>query len=302
MNSSFFGYKSAGLEKIWLMKLILVLVKACASLDGIVYTGFSGGCPSAREVEADVGKIRRHTNQIRMYGNECGQVNNALGAISRQNLDMKVLVGLWTRDNKLDQNCDSLIQLLKRNPSYQNHIVGVTVGNEDVYSGIPSGVVAGNIRSVRAKFGANGLGHISVSTAEVGHMWNQELAAASDVIYANIYSFFSAGNNNINDAANAITLQADNLRSKFGKPIVIAETGWPSGGNYPQPHFAEPSLPNQKRFLEILDCTARGKGYRYFVLEAFDNSAKGAPGSVERNFGVLDPSGNLKSGALSPRC
>lgn len=283
------------------MKLVVVLLQAVASkaLSGFVYTGFGrGACPSAAEVERDLERMHRHTDRIRIYGDECGQISHALAAIARRKLSMKVLVGLWTRDGRLEESSDKLVRLLQRKPAYRNHILGITVGNEDVFNGTPSGVVAANIIRIRGKLLASGL-EFPVSTAEVGHLWSQDLIDASDAIHANLYTFFGKGNNDMAAAAKGVVRQADALRRKTAKPVVISETGWPAGGSYPYDHFGTPSPANQRLFLEKLTCLSRG--YRFFVLEAFDSPAKGDPGSIERQFGLLDASGNFREG-FAPKC
>ncbi|KAJ9063035.1 hypothetical protein DSO57_1004327 [Entomophthora muscae] len=283
--------------KIILLVLGILSFIGCAkSLSGFTYsTILKSGCKRRSQLVKELRIINRRTKHIRIYGNDCNQVQRIISVIIRHRLRLRVLVGIWTRDNKLKQESNRLVRLLRRKRSYKKYISGVVVGNEDVFNGVPSGVVAGNIRSVRAKFRRNGLGRIAISTAEAGHKWSSDLIAASAVVYANIYSFFGQANGNMNQAAQSIVIQALELQKRARKKVVISETGWPSQGNFAGTQYAAPSLANQARFLGSFICNARKHKVKFYLHEPFDSNWKGTPSSIEQHFGILNRNGRFKT-------
>ncbi|KAJ9075049.1 hypothetical protein DSO57_1000332 [Entomophthora muscae] len=227
------------------------------------------------------------------------------GAIIQRKLRLRVLVGLWTRSQTLVVETDKLAMLLKEDTSFPPLVLGVTVGNEDIFNGVPQAQVISNMRQVRVRMIQHGFQSISISTAEVGHLWSRELARASDVVYANIYSFFSRRSDHpdMRIAAQSIVQQAQTIAANVAgsKPVVISETGWPSAGNRSVEYFDDPSIDNQRTFLELLVCNTRKHNLDFFALEAFDASWKPGP-SIEANFGVLNKYGSFKAGYLNPPC
>lgn len=289
------------------LSLFCVLARGfqpAAVLSGLGYSAMRpGGCKTLAEVGDELEKVGRHTTRIRIYGTECEQLRMILGVIKQRRLRLRVLVGLWTRGLSLDSETDKLALLLKEDAAFPPLVTGVTVGNEDVFSGIPQAQVIANICQVRERMVTHGFTNISVSTAEVGHLWTKELADASDVVYANLYSFFSrrADTPDMRIAARSIVSQAKGIAVSIAgpKPVVISETGWPSAGDTSLDYFADPSVENQRTFLELLVCHARNHRFDFYALEAFDAPWKLGP-SIEAHFGVLDPQGNFKAGTLAP--
>jgi hypothetical protein len=72
-----------------------------------------------------------------------------------------------------------------------------------------------------------------------------------------------------------------------GKDILVGEAGWPSAGR--QREGAVPSQVNQARFVRGFVARARSEGWRYNLIEAFDQPWKRAQeGAVGGYWGLFD--------------
>ena len=119
-----------------------------------------------------------------------------------------------------------------------------------------------------------------VSTAEPWHVWHDhpELAREVDYIAVHILPYWEGVPRA--DALDHVMMRYRDLRRAFpGKPILIAEVGWPSAGH----RFggAEPSRVDQAEFVRgFLNLAARER-LDYFVMEVFDQGWKrGLEGEV----------------------
>jgi len=97
-----------------------------------------------------------------------------------------------------------------------------------------------------------------------------EVLDVCDIVGAHIYPYWRGV---------SLSGSMDFLRQKYselvdlsGKEVLIAETGWPSGGN--TVGEAVPTPENAKRYFEEFIEWADHEGVRYFYFEAFDESWK----------------------------
>ncbi len=120
---------------------------------------------------------------------------------------------------------------------------------------------------------------VPITTAEVWDVWNEnpDLAAAVDFVAAHFYPFWEGEpieRANQSLWRNYDTLQAT-LRSAYPEadmPVVIGETGWPSGGA--RWREAEPGPRNQRRFIEEFMAEACKRSIPFYFFEAFDEEWK----------------------------
>lgn len=179
---------------------------------------------------------------------------------------LTVTAGAWL-DHRLDRNLrevDSLIEELESNSNIDRAIVG----NESVLRG-DLNVAKLSVHLARVRQVAQ----VPVSTAEPWHVWLKypELADHVDFIAAHLLPYWEGVATD--DALGFVWDRYAALKKAFpGKPILIAEVGWPSGGN--RQKWAKPSLVAQAKFVRQFLKTAETQGADYFVMEAFDQPWK----------------------------
>src|SRR5262249_50650822 len=144
------------------------------------------------------------------------------------------------------------------------------VGSEVVLRGdLPLAELIALIASVRSRIPAS----IPVAYADVYSVLleHPELIVATDVVFSNHYPYWEGI-----DAAAAVrelSFQYLQLVAVAGaRPVVISETGWPSGGN--AVGLAIPSLANAANYLLEFVSWARANGVSFYYFEAFDEAWK----------------------------
>ncbi|KAJ9054488.1 hypothetical protein DSO57_1013978 [Entomophthora muscae] len=264
-------------------------------LSGVCFSPYEKKhCRDPKIIKHQIEMLSAITSRLRLYSIDCGQLELVLEAIDKKNLTLKVLAGLWTRNENepIEKMVTDFNAILDKNPKYPSYIDGIVVGNEDIFSGKPEQQVIENINKVRSKLKGRS---IPIGTAEIPTNWTPSLVKACDVIYANIYSFFDPKTiaKGMKKAARLVIERAEQIPS-LGKKVVISETGWPSQGETAsRDSYGAPTVDNQGRFLENFACRAAKKNMTYYIMEAFDGDWKEGP-SVEKNFGLMTPEGQLK--------
>ncbi len=220
--------------------------------------------PSEAQIDEDLALLADKTYAVRTYS-----VGNSYREIPRlaEKHGLNVALGAWiSGDPEADkQEMDTLIYLARHN--YKN-IVRVIVGNEAIFRNeVTVDEAIANLKYVKKRVWT------PVSLAEPWHIWikHPELAEHVDYIAAHILPYWEG--QSIDNAVEFAIEIYDKLQATFpGKPIVIAEVGWPSNGRpYQQ---ATPSQANQASFLRRFLEQAELRGYTYYVMEAFDQPWK----------------------------
>jgi exo-beta-1,3-glucanase (GH17 family) len=128
----------------------------------------------------------------------------------------------------------------------------------------------------------------------LGQPGNAAVLAAVDVVMATIYPFWEGVA--IDQAVSALAARHATLAARVpGKPVIVAETGWPTCGNPVGP--AVPTPANAARYLREVLAWAEGSGVEVHYFEAFDESWKATNNRPpqEACWGVWDRLGNLKA-------
>ncbi|MBL8271035.1 glycosyltransferase, partial [Steroidobacter sp.] len=127
-----------------------------------------------------------------------------------------------------------------------------------------------------------------VSTAEPWHVWIKHPELVEHVDYLAVHMLPYWEGIPVEGAIEYIAARMDQLRAAYpGKPIVIAEVGWPSDGRTRE--GAAASTSNQAMFLRRFLERARHEGYIYYVMEAFDQPWKTRyEGAVGAYWGIYD--------------
>lgn len=135
---------------------------------------------------------------------------------------------------------------------------------------------------------------VPVATADVSKTFidNPAITAACDLIFANIYPYWSG--KSIDCAMQYFDDQYRALKkAAAGKEIRISESGWPSGGNAISEAQATPD--NAAIYLRHLLGWSAANAVQVFVFEAFDEEWKAEEeGPQGAHWGLFDEAGALK--------
>lgn len=284
------------------------------TLSGVGYGPYHAGqnpnffiSPSAEEVAADMPTLAAVTNYIRIYSST-GPAAEILRAAQAAHLC--VSLGIWlgrdTRANAAEISAG--IRLARSTPAVRS----VIVGNEVLLRGdLTLSRLLGDIGKVRAA-----LGHtVAISTADDFHQWlaHPQLARAVDFVTVHIYPFWQHAL--IGSAIKLLGQDYQQVARRFpGKPVVIGETGWPSGSGNPardRPRASGtaggPGPVNQARYFHGFVTWASRHHVPYFYFEAFDETWKTGEHGVGTHWGLYDQGGHRKAAlarwlpAASPR-
>lgn len=214
---------------------------------------------SAETIREDLRVLRPYFDGLITYGSSPGEGIDQVVPLAATLHYKAVAVGIW--DITSDEEIATAIRLAREYPAW---VVAVIVGNEGLLFGrYDTARLERAIQRVRAA-----LPHVAISTSEpIGEYGDQDLLRMTDFHAPNIHPWF-AGEERRQDVRAAVDYVKERLKalqSVSAKPILLHETGLPSG---PEPHatparqaefwrilFAE--LPNTKRrnvaFFEAFD-------------------------------------------------
>lgn len=249
-----------------------------------------GRHPGAAEVARDVALLAGHAAALRTYGSlgGGGLVPEAAGRHG-----MEVMQGAWLSGEAAADEAEllALAGLAAAHPNIRRALAG----NEAVLHGLlEPAALAAHMARVRRDTG------LPVSTAEPWHIWlgHPELARGADFLAVHILPYWDGVP--VEEAAGYVLRRYRELEARYpGKPVVIAETGWPSEG---EPlGGAVPSVAAQALFTARFLDLARREGLDYFLLEAFDQPWKRRrEGSVGGAWGLWDAGRTPKPALPAP--
>ena len=245
----------------------------------------AGVFPSDEEVDADMATLASLSHFIRIYSSTGPAAGILRAAEKRQ---VCVNLGIWLgRDSAANTREITAGEQLASSKAVQ----AITVGNETLYRGDLSPEQLGRIlQQVRAK-----LGHtVQLTTAETSEQWmaHPELVNEVDFLSVHLYPFWQG--EPIASAISALDRMYQQIKSiSRGKPVIIAETGWPSSGPAKGRAIASPE--NQARyFKDFLTWDQQQKEpVQYFYFEAFDEGWK-KEGGVGAHWGIYQQDGAVK--------
>ena len=238
-----------------------------------------GRLPSVAEIDADLALLAGKTHAVRTYSME-----GALAEIPRlaHAHGINVAVGAWI-DTRLDNNESEVERLIEVAAANRHNVVRAIVGNEALLRGdVDPERLTGYLERVRAALG------VPVSTAEPWHVWLKHRSLADHVDYLAVHMLPYWEGVDLDAAVEYVVRRMGELQRAFpGKPIVIAEVGWPSNGR--TRHAAVASEANEAIFLRRFLARAAAEKYVYYVMEAFDQPWKRvSEGAVGAYWGVYD--------------
>ncbi|MEK6776579.1 MAG: glycosyltransferase [bacterium] len=239
---------------------------------------FLGIMPTAKEISEDLALLAGKTHAVRTY-----TVDGVLAEVPAlaHNYGINVSLGAWISQDleKNEMEIEALIRIARESVN----VVRVTVGNEAILRGdVPVELMIKYLDRVRAAL------TIPVSTAEPWHVWikHPELGAHVDFIAAHMLPYWEGVH--LDTAIDYVVERTNELKAAFpGKPIVLAEVGWPSNGRTRKSAVATES--NEAIFLRQFLARAQKEKYTYYIMEAFDQPWKRtSEGAVGAYWGVYD--------------
>lgn len=240
------------------------------------------GYPETR-IRLDIERIKKFTGAIRIYGVDRG-LDRVLPMAAANGI--RVSLGLHLGRDKT-QNDLEIARGMKLLVPFGKIISRVYVGNEILRRrDLSAADLAAYVRRVRV-FIADPA--VSVGTAELWGDWikNPDLAKACDFIGAHLSPYRDGVA--VAGAVDYIAQRTAELQATApGKPVVIAETGWPSAG--PAIKDAVPSPAAQDQFARAFLARAVEQNYDYNFVEAYDQpwKGKGAEGPAGASWGLFD--------------
>lgn len=240
-----------------------------------------GPYPGEDDLWGDMPLLSLAANAIRTYGTENGLERIPAVALE-SSPQLKVNVGAWIGQD-LDANGRQIANLIKTVRSFSN-VDRVTVGSEVMLRGdVTEDQLIEYIRQVKREIG------LPVTTAETWSRWldHPRLAQEVDFLQVNIFPYWEDPIAiPIDRAVPFIIEKYQAVKLQYpDKPIVIGETGWPTGGE--TRGGAVPGLENQRRFIKEFLAWALPGGVDFYFFEAFDENWKGRlGGEVEKQWGI----------------
>ena len=234
--------------------------------------------PTDAEIDQDLQLLEGKTLAVRTYSNY-GTLAHVPQLAERHGIN--VTVGAWV-DGHTDSDeaeLDAAIELARTHIN----VVRVIIGNEVVLRGdIPIEKLEKYLDKARDAIGQ------PVSTAEPWHVWlaHPELADHVDFIGVHLLPYWEGVS--VETAVDYSFAQFRRLQKAFpGKPIVVAEVGWPSRGRTRE--YAVASDSNEALFLRRFLKRAEKEQIVYYLMEAFDQPWKAyQEGAVGSYWGVYD--------------
>ena len=178
---------------------------------------------SAAQIQQRLAIIAPYTHRVRTFGclnglGQTGQLARATG--------LQVAIGAWISRDLAANNAEIACAVAVANSGNADMII---VGSEALLrNDVTEQQLLAYMQTVRSQVPAG----VLVATADVyGQLLSRPaVIAASDVVMANIYPYWEG--RPIQTAVAALDAAYRQLvTASNGKPVIISETGWPSGGN-----------------------------------------------------------------------
>jgi glycoside/pentoside/hexuronide:cation symporter, GPH family len=231
------------------------------------------------------------TRWVRSFS--CTEGHELIPELARER-GLKTMVGAWIGNDRVrnEREIAALVHLA------QAGLVDIaTVGNEVLLRGeLPEAEVMACIQRVRALLPATV--QVGCVDAYSEFLDRPALVQACDVLLANCYPFWEGVN--IADAPLALQhMHALLLQVAGGKPVIVAETGWPGQGLAVA--AAVPSRENAMRYFIDAQDWARRESAPLFYFSSFDEPWKrGQEGEVGAQWGLWDKDERPKYGIAEP--
>ena len=230
--------------------------------------------------------IRPYTRWIRSFS--CSMGHQATPRLARR-AGLRTLVGAWlgSDEERNREEIEGLVELAREG------VVDIAaVGNEVLLRGdLDEQALLACIDEVRARAPGVPVGYVDAYFLFEKH---PRITAACDVVLVNCYPFWEGcPREQALQAMQAMYLRA--VAVAGGRPVVIAETGWPDRGAAQGASL--PSKDDAMRYFIDTQDWARRSGVPMFYFSSFDEAWKAdAEGDVGVAWGLWDEHARLKHG------
>ncbi|MBU0601399.1 MAG: glucan 1,3-beta-glucosidase [Gammaproteobacteria bacterium] len=241
---------------------------------------------SRERIDADLERLSKISGCVRLYSVDQGL--DQVPQLAAQH-GLKVLLGAWIGGDA-EKNDAELSQAIALANRYGDVVRGLIVGNEVLLRREQTAdAMAEYLERARRET------TVPVTYADVWEFWlkNAGLAQHVDFVTVHILPYWEDAPQPVDGALAHVESVMERVQAVFDKPLLIGETGWPSEGK--QRDGARPGLIEQARFLREFLIAAEAHGWRYNIIEAFDQPWKRQlEGTVGGFWGVLDSDGRAK--------
>lgn len=236
------------------------------------------------QIQKRMAVIAPYSKWVRSFS--CTDGNEHIPRVAKAQ-GLKTMVGAWIGKDK-EQNKIEIQTLIKL--AVDGLVDIAVVGNEVLLRNeLSEQELLDYIAQVKAA-----IPNIPVGYVDAYYQFNEspELVKAVDVVLANCYPFWEGSSI---DYASTYLKQMHAVTKAIakGKPIIIAETGWPNSGDISK--GAVPSTENAMKYFINANNWAREEVIDMFYFSSFDESWKvHHEGDVGQRWGLWDKNENLK--------
>jgi GPH family glycoside/pentoside/hexuronide:cation symporter len=271
---------------------------ALPRLEGIAFSPYrEGQSPDRRspigeaQIRERLAAIAPYAAAIRIYGMLDGL--ERIPRIARMEFGLKVAAGVWLDRRHAAANEAGMSNLIAA--ARRGDVDIAVIGNETLFfrrlatdRALNAAALLGFIRRFREA--APG---VPVTTADNfdALLQHPEVTAACDRIFVHIHPYFMGVA--AAEAVGHVAARFDEIRTAVGgKPVVIAETGWPSCGEPRGGALPDPA--NAARYRRDFIAWAAQAKAPYFYFAAFDEPWKRTEGPEGPCWGLWSPDGRMK--------
>ncbi|MFI8479369.1 beta (1-6) glucans synthase [Pseudomonas sp. NPDC078700] len=242
---------------------------------------------SNERMDIDLGLLAKRFNCLRTYSVTGLE---ALPDLAKKH-GLTLMIGAWVSRSPVETQIE-IKGAIKAANAHPDVIKAVIVGNETLLrKEVTSKQLIKLIEQVKAGI------QQPVTYADVWEFWlkHPEIAPAVDFLTIHLLPYWEDNPAGIDTALAQVAKVHNIFAKKFApKDILIGETGWPSEGR--QRETALPSRVNQAKFIRGFVTMAEENGWRYNLIEAFDQPWKRtSEGAVGGYWGLFDADRNDKS-------
>lgn len=250
----------------------------------IAYSGYRAGqhpdrglYPSQDQVLEDLKLLAKSWKVIRLYSSD-RHAEDVLAVIRRDNIDLKVMLGVWLdgRPEKLNANSLQIVRAIRLANEYPDIVAAVNVGNEILVSWSDHRLTEEQAERYVAQVKV--AVRCPVTIADDSLYWrNPEGRLARDVDFITMHTYPMWNREDIDTALASTIHTYETVRAaQPRKTVVIGEAGWATFSDSPKTLLSAASEAKQQRYYEELMGWAQSAGVTVFVFEAFDEPWKGS--------------------------
>jgi exo-beta-1,3-glucanase (GH17 family) len=248
-----------------------------------------GSVLTETQIKEDLLIIKNHWDAIRLYISDDNS-ENILKVITDNNIDLKVLLGIWISGKTPIDNASQVDRAIALTNAYRNIVQAVSCGNE-IFISPESDIYVSNLNEIVGYLQKiHDQTTVPVTIDDLYLVWldpnYSELVTLQDFLAIHIYG--QSDNVSLENTVSFINEKYNELKTLFPqKQILITETGWTTSKNAGQfnPVTVADEV-SQKQFYTECQQWSNSNQVSIFYFEAFNERWKGATATeAETNWG-----------------